>query len=143
MQTQGGGLQPESAPPLSLKPTGPVVLIIDDDEASRYVARQVLTSQSITVIEAPSGAQGLALASAFRPQAIVLDLAMPDMDGFQVYEALRNESLTQHIPVVLRTSKPIESVDRQRLRGAIDIISKHPETGNAQLMRAIRWAGVV
>jgi CheY-like chemotaxis protein len=83
------------------------------------------------------------MAKRLQPQAIVLDLTMPDMDGFQVFEALRSDSATQRIPVVLRTSRPIELIDRERLRGAIDIVSKHSETGALQLQRAIHWAGVV
>jgi CheY-like chemotaxis protein len=121
----------------------PLVLLIDDDEASRYVARQDLAKQAITVAEASNGFEGIAMARNLRPQAIVLDLVMPDMDGFEVFKALHADVLTQNIPIILRTSKPIEMIDRERLRGAIDVITKNPETGSAQLQRAIRWAGVI
>ncbi len=114
-----------------------LVLVIDDDEASRYVVRQALAHWGIAVAEAADGGEGLAMAAALRPRAIVLDLAMPDMDGFRVLEILRADQRTENIPVILRTSKPIELVDRSRLREAIDVTSKHPETGPAELQRAL------
>jgi signal transduction histidine kinase/CheY-like chemotaxis protein len=136
-----GGAVGESA--LSAAFSATFVLVIDDDEASRYVAKQILMQQGLAVAEACGGREGLALAKTLHPQAIVLDLAMPDMDGFEVFEALQSNPLTAQIPVILRTSKPIEVADRLRLKGAIDIISKNPETGFMQLQRAIRSAGLV
>lgn len=131
------------APAVESRPQArPLVLIIDDDEASRYIARLELIKQSIDVAEAPTGGQGLALARSLRPQAIVLDLAMPDMDGFAVFAALREHDATRQIPIILRTSKPFDWIDHDRLPGAADIISKHPESGPVQLQRALRRMGL-
>lgn len=125
-----------------LTPGRPLVLIIDDDEASRYIARLDLLAQNLEIAEAGSGNEGLALARKLRPHAIVLDLVMPDMDGFTVFAALRGDDATRQIPVILRTSKPLEWIDHDRLVGAVDVVSKHPETGTSELLRAIGRAGL-
>jgi CheY-like chemotaxis protein len=94
------------------------VLIIDDEEVSRYLLRQALPSDSIECMEACDGAEGLRVARDAQPDAIVLDLLMPDMSGFQVLEQLQADARTMQVPVIISTSRALDDGDRARLSRA-------------------------
>ena len=124
----------------------PRVLLIDDDEVSRYLVRTRLAGSRVTVSEAASGAEGLREARANPPSAIVLDLVMPGMSGFDVLTELRQDPKTQHIPVVVLTSKALSSDERRALSPhATRILSKQilAQAGSAaELFAALDAAGV-
>lgn len=81
------------------------VLIIDDDNAIRVVVRISLSKLGgYCVLDASSGLEGLEIARKEHPDAIILDLAMPKMSGFEVLQQLQENPLTQSIPVVLLTA---------------------------------------
>lgn len=91
------------------------VLIIDDEEDIREVVELTLqTMGGWQVLTAASGMEGIAIARAERPDAILLDMMMPDLDGIATLAILRATSETQHIPVILITAKE-KNVDRTRL----------------------------
>lgn len=92
-----------------------VVLVIDDEEMARYLVRKQLSALDVAVEEARSGPEGIAIAAERRPSLIVLDLSMPEMDGFQVLAALRSNPATQDIPVVVHTSKTVVEAERQQI----------------------------
>jgi CheY-like chemotaxis protein len=108
--------------------TGPEVarvLLIDDDDVSRYVVRKHLEGEPVAVIETTNGRDGLEIAVRERPDVIVLDLVMPEMSGFQVLEELGRDRTTRDIPVVIHTSKTSYSEEQERLtRRARKILSK-------------------
>jgi CheY-like chemotaxis protein len=77
------------------------------------------------LIDAADGEEGLQRAVEDRPQAILLDLIMPGMDGFEVLDQLKRNPLTRDIPVIVITSKVIDEEDRERLADkALKILSK-------------------
>src|SRR5262249_11985506 len=76
----------------------PRLLLIDDDEISRYLVRAQLGGARLTVQEAARGADGLREAKAQHPHAIVLDLSMPEMNGFEVMSRLKDDPATTDIP---------------------------------------------
>jgi CheY-like chemotaxis protein len=92
------------------------VLVVDDEEISRYLLRQHLLAPNRLVSEAATGTDALRQARAEPPDIICLDLMMPDLDGFEVLRALKNDPATRGIPVVVVTSKPLTEEDRQTLR---------------------------
>jgi len=77
---------------------GPVVLIIDDEVSIRVLLRLSLQTDNYRVYEASLGRDGLTLAAALNPDAIILDLGLPDMDGIEALQRLREWS---HIPVIV------------------------------------------
>src|ERR1700723_1856042 len=90
------------------------VLIIDDEEDIREVAALSLeTVAGWTVITANSGAQGLARAIEHQPDAILLDVMMPSMDGPTTFRELRKNPATASIPVLLLTAK-VQAPDQRR-----------------------------
>jgi CheY-like chemotaxis protein len=101
------------------------VLVIDDEETSRYVLRQMLGGCGpLLVQEAETGAEGLRLAQSSHPDVVLLDLRLPDIDGFDVMDRLRADPATAAIPVVVCTSSVLAAHQRGRLSHARTILSK-------------------
>jgi CheY-like chemotaxis protein len=97
-------------------PTSCRVLVIDDDADNRDLMRRVLESESIEAFEATDGQAGLDwLAAHPLPDLVILDLMMPNMDGFSFVDALRNKPEFDRLPVVVLTAKTLTDEDRQRL----------------------------
>jgi two-component system, cell cycle response regulator DivK len=82
----------------------PLVLIVDDNEKNRKLARDVLGAAGLGTLEAGSGTEAVALATAHRPDVILLDIGLPDMVGTEVARELRDGARTAHIPVVALTA---------------------------------------
>jgi len=93
--------------------TTPTVLIVDDDDSIREITQLALEMVGgWTVISANGGAQALELAHAHKPDAVLLDVMMPDMDGPTTFRHLQADEETRGIPVVLLTAK-VQVGDRQ------------------------------
>ena len=123
----------------------PHVLVIDDDEVSRYVIRSILANQEFRFSEATDGQQGLRQARDNKPDVIILDLKMPDLSGFEVLEKLRADNETSGIPVIIHTSKVLDPFERQELQSAISVISKDSKSRESSLEKfadAFRKAGI-
>jgi two-component system, cell cycle response regulator DivK len=86
----------------------PVVLIVDDNEKNRKLARDVLRVAGFQTLEAASGAEGIALAAEHLPEVILMDLRLPDMDGTEAARRLGDEPQTASIPVVALSSLKVE-----------------------------------
>jgi CheY-like chemotaxis protein/nitrogen-specific signal transduction histidine kinase len=110
------------------------ILIIDDDEISRYLLKGVLGTGGYRLLEARGGNEGLRLAKEIKPDLIILDLSMPDLSGFEVLDLLKRDPETLQIPVVIYTSQRLESGERERLQAAADIVPK--ETQSRELTQA-------
>ncbi|MEH1854689.1 MAG: ATP-binding protein [Nostoc sp.] len=123
------------------------ILLIDDDPAYRYLVKQLLINTPLSILEAANGQEGLNLAQREQPNAIVLDLEMPEIGGFDVLKQLKNNSVTQSIPVIIHSSAQLDAEAHNQLaKQSIAIVSK--ETGSqttaiAQLQDALVKAGLV
>jgi signal transduction histidine kinase/CheY-like chemotaxis protein len=100
------------------------VLIIDDDEKDRYILKHRLRDTGLQIVEASSGAAGIAKAVESLPQLIFLDLSMPGMSGFEVLNTLKANPRTESIAVVIHTSRTVGETEQQRLGAAAAIIYK-------------------
>ena len=122
------------------------LLVIDDDEISRYLVRGLLPEDRYVLSEAPSGSDGLRLARETRPAAILLDLVMPGMSGLEVLDQLRGDPATREIPVIVITSKVLEHEERQRITGSVvAVLSKDApsrEDAARGILAALIAAGV-
>lgn len=102
------------------------VLIVDDHDDNLILLKMVLEARGIGCLTATDGMQGLAIAQAQRPDLILLDLEMPVMDGFSMLEALKADSRTAGIPVIILTATYLEprSVERGLRLGADEYLTK-------------------
>ena len=108
----------------------PLVLIVDDNERNRRLARDVLRAAGLGTIEAATGGAGIALAAERMPDLILLDIELPDMNGMEVARELRKEARTARIPVVAHSARPYVG-DRDRLleAGFVGYLEKPIDVG--------------
>jgi signal transduction histidine kinase/CheY-like chemotaxis protein len=116
------------------------VVAIDDDSLAIELVRASLEPEGWTVLGAATGQEGLALIRARKPSAVLLDLLMPGMDGFEVVEALRADPDTKSVPVVILTSKSMTQQDKERLQGRITYVARKTEFDLSGLAGLVRWA---
>ncbi|WP_296492498.1 GAF domain-containing protein [Rhodoferax sp.] len=95
------------------------VLLVDDDEMMRRTMRQVLEKDQWEVFEAGNGCLALAQLAQALPDVIMLDLMMPEMDGFEFVVELRSRPEWREIPVVVITAKDLSAQERERLNGGV------------------------
>ena len=119
------------------------ILIIDDEDDIREVAALSLETVAGWEVEtASSGSLGLARALEYQPDAVLLDVMMPGMDGPTTFRELRKNPITAHIPVVLLTAK-VQSNDQRRFAdlGVEAILFKpfDPLTLATQIAAALGW----
>ena len=104
------------------------VLVVDDDLISRYVAKEQLERRGWRVVEAADGEIALKLAREGDCRAIVSDLAMPGMSGFELLDRLGEDPSTASIPVVIRTSRPMIDLDAGSVARAAAVFSKDDDS---------------
>ncbi len=93
------------------------ILLIDDEELIRISTQVCLELTSPwKVITASSGREGLVLAESQQPDAILLDVSMPDLDGLATFQLLQENPRTEHIAVLLLTAR-VQAADRRQLEG--------------------------
>lgn len=109
------------------RPAGVTVLAIDDDPEALRLFRAELGSHGFRVLTADGGELGMRMAREHRPSAILLDLMMPDVDGFTVAGRLSEDPLTADIPIIVVTSGDLTDEQKERLTGAVArILHKGP-----------------
>ena len=91
--------------------TLPLVLIVDDNDRNRKLARDVLRMAGIRTLEAATAAEGIAIASEHLPDVILMDLRLPDLDGTEAARLLRADPRTARIPVVAMTALSLDARD--------------------------------
>jgi len=113
-------------------------LIVEDDVATRRALRETLEKEGWDVAEAENGRAALAAVAVRRPDLVLLDLLMPEMDGFEFLEELRKREETRSIPIVVITSKTIAPEDRRRLNGSVERILLKNAASREDLLRQVR-----
>jgi CheY-like chemotaxis protein len=102
------------------------VLVIDDDDTFRYILKQIIANEPrYDVFEASNGGEGLRRARDEKPDVIVLDLQMPNVDGFTVLQELGADHRTSVIPVIVSTSLAVNAELKARLPVGTRLISKN------------------
>jgi CheY-like chemotaxis protein len=125
----------------------PVVLLIDDDEIDRYLMRGVLAGTGCNLVEASDPVDGLRCIREHRPRAVILDLMMPEMSGFELLHRMKSDPATSDIPVIISTSKVLDAEERRTLeRDACAIVPKEGSSREAQqgvILAALEKAGLL
>ncbi len=103
----------------------PRVVVADDDEATRYIIAETLGHDGFDVVQAATGADAIEQCHTRSPDLVLLDVEMPELDGYSACEMIRAAPAGRHLPVVMVTSHDDqESIDRAYEAGATDFISK-------------------
>jgi threonine synthase len=113
----------------------PRVAIVDDHPDARRLIRRILQSQGeYTIFEAGNGAEAIDLAKKEVPDLMILDLMMPQVDGFAVIDALKANETTASISVVVVTAKELTKAEAERLKGRISSLMQKGEFLNDELL---------
>ena len=110
------------------------VLVVDDEPANREWLAGVLRPAGFDVILAAGGREGIELARSRKPDLVLLDLLMPDVNGFEVVKAIRSAAETRETPIMILTAKDLTSRDRSRLEGSVSTVLSRASTGSADLL---------
>ena len=101
------------------------VLVVDDSATERHIIGEVLGKQGFEVAFAEDGEKGIALAKSSLPDLIIMDVVMPGMNGFQATRAISKDPATEHIPIIICTTKDQETDKIWGVRqGAKDYVVK-------------------
>ncbi len=117
----------------------PKIVIVEDTAEARRLIRRILQSQgNFTIMEATNGREGLELIQKELPDLIILDLMMPEMDGFTVIEALRANPETAVIPVIVATAKELTPDEKNRLGGQIQSLMQKGDFLNDEFLEEVK-----
>jgi signal transduction histidine kinase/DNA-binding response OmpR family regulator/CHASE3 domain sensor protein len=101
------------------------VLVVEDDPTMRRLVSEVLSREGLGLREAENGSEAIAEVARRHPDAIILDLQLPELDGFEVLERLHSDPETQQIPVIVVTGRNLSTAERTRLRaGTVGLLEK-------------------
>jgi PAS domain S-box-containing protein len=123
-----------------LLPPGGGVLVVDDEAAVRRLVFETLSEDGFELREAADGAEALEAIRAWKPDLIVLDLMMPNMDGFGVLDRLQGDPATRLLPVIVLTARRLSTDERDLLqRRAVALVEKS-RYSPTELRRVVRLA---
>jgi signal transduction histidine kinase/CheY-like chemotaxis protein len=114
------------------------VLLVDDDKDQRERLRGWLEGEQWAVQESGNGREALTRLQADKPDVILLDLMMPEMDGFAVVAALQKEPRWRDIPVIVITARDLDAKDRERLNSGVQSVLVKETFRPAELVERIR-----
>jgi CheY-like chemotaxis protein len=115
-----------TAEPGGSEPPNPLVLIVEDDRSTRMLYREYLQHDGFRTVDAHNGHQALEKARELRPNAVLTDLNVPGMDGFEFCRALQQSATTRAIPILAVTghSEYLEQPDRFAQTGIARVLIK-------------------
>ena len=122
-------------------PTGQLLLLVEDNEDNRIIYATVLRHLGYQVIEAQDGVQAIALARSEHPALILMDISIPELDGWEATRILREDPSTRSIPIIALTAHAL-SDDRERAAevGFNSYLAK-PIEPRAVVAEVRRWIG--
>jgi len=110
------------------------VLVVDDEPANLMLLNAELKPAGFTVLQASGGKVGIEMARALQPHLVLLDLMMPGVSGFDVVEALRSDSSTSSIPIMVLTAKQLTEEDRRQLNGQVAAVFERNSLAGPELI---------
>ncbi len=114
------------------------VLLVEDDSATREMLRRTLEKEDWRVAEAENGRVALERVAETRPELILLDLMMPEMDGFEFITELRQDPVRRTIPIIVITAMDLTPEDRLRLNGYVTQILQKGAYSREELLQEVR-----
>jgi CheY-like chemotaxis protein len=122
-------------------PTGQTLLLVEDNEDNRIIYTTVLRHVGYQVVEAVDGAQAIALARSVVPDLILMDISIPEVDGWEATRILRRDPITKDIPIIALTAHAMTD-DREKATalGFTSYLAK-PVEPRAVVAEVRRWIG--
>ena len=114
-----------------------IAILEDDPDAARLLRRILQARGDYQIFEARNGRTGLDMITRERPDVVLLDLMMPEMDGFQVLEALEEDRDLHEIPVVVITAKELTPSEKKRLGGQIQMLLEKGDFTDEDLLHEV------
>jgi adenylate cyclase len=114
-----------------------LVLVVDDDRDVRERTRQMISREGFRVVEAGNGREALARLETEQPDVILLDLLMPEMDGFAFLDELRKRDDSKQPPVVVLTAKDLTEKDHARLNGGVTRVLQKGASGRDDILNEL------
>jgi len=115
------------------------VAVVDDTPEARRLIRRILQSQGdFEIFEATNGREAIELVNKEHPDLVILDLMMPEVDGFAVLDALRSNPETANIPVIVATAKELTVEEKGRLQGQIQSLMMKGDFLNDEFLEEVR-----
>jgi signal transduction histidine kinase/DNA-binding response OmpR family regulator len=122
------------------------ILLVDDDEVTRYLVGGELAKLGYRILEAHGGREAMRLIDRETPDAIVLDIAMPDMNGFEVLRQIRNSVSLHALPVIVHSSREFSNEEIKTLSDSEAILypkqASKGEGGSSGLIKVLQMAGI-
>lgn len=120
---------------------GQTLLLVEDNEDNRIIYSTVLRYTGYTVVEAVNGTEALALARSARPDLILMDISIPEIDGWEATRILRQDAETKDIPIIALTAHAMpEDRERAKTVGFTSYLAK-PIEPRAVVAEVQRWIG--
>ncbi|HLA07850.1 MAG TPA: pyridoxal-phosphate dependent enzyme [Anaerolineales bacterium] len=117
----------------------PRVAVVDDSHEARRLIRRILQSQGdFEIFEATNGREAIELVNKEHPDIVILDLMMPEVDGFAVLDSLRGNPKTANIPVIVATAKELTVNEKSRLQGQIQALMQKGDFLNDEFLEEVR-----
>lgn len=101
------------------------ILVVEDQEDNRRILRDLLASAGYEIVEAVTGKEGVSMAQMHRPDVIIMDIQMPEMDGYEATRQIKANSALRDIPIIAVTSYALSGDDKKAYEaGCVDYITK-------------------
>ena len=114
------------------------IIVAEDDRAARESVTRALELEGYGVRAVPDGAEALDAISRQAPDIVILDLMMPQMDGFEFLAEFRKDTAMRRVPVVVVTAADLTDEDRRRLNGAVERVLQKAAYSNVELLDEVR-----
>jgi len=114
------------------------VLVVDDEAANRLWLTKTLEPAGFTVVPASGGREAIQLAKSAKPDFVILDLMMPEVNGFDVVEALRADEATRDVPIMVLTASHLTAADKRLLNGRVSEILSRGSVANSDIVGLLK-----
>jgi two-component system cell cycle response regulator DivK len=112
-----------------------LILIVEDQEDNRRIIRDLLTSAGYEIIEAVTGEEGVSLAETHRPELILMDIQLPDFDGYEATRRIKANPALHPIPIIAVTSYALSGDDVKACEAGCDAYVSKPFSPRALLAK--------
>jgi signal transduction histidine kinase/DNA-binding response OmpR family regulator len=114
------------------------VLVVDDEAANRTLLTEALEPAGFTVLPATGGREAIEIAKSSKPDLVLLDLMMPEVNGYDVVEALRADERTRDTPIMVLTAANLTEADRRQLNGRVSQILSRGSVATSDIVGLLK-----